>query len=356
MNGFDGQVFQQIVESSTDLIVIIDQERRFQFVNHVVEGLTIEQVLGSRIEDFTPQEYQHIAVTAVQEAFDSGTQVTYEIAALGDKGNLAYYLCRVIPLGDDGSGSQACIISTDITQKRRAEEQLEQWNAELEARVDEQTAVLRSTLEHQHELTRLLQATQERERAHLARELHDEAGGLIATLGLQLTSVFPEGLPASMDRTLTRLHDSIRQISGNLRSSTLDDFGIVAAIEEWLESMSDQPAPAIRFEHTLEAKARFDDSIETVVFRLFQEALTNAIKHAEASVIRISLESETDRLHFRFRDDGIGMPVDTYSKPGHFGIQGMHERVELINGTMEIRSTPGSGTEILVSLPLGPSG
>jgi signal transduction histidine kinase len=209
-------------------------------------------------------------------------------------------------------------------------------------------------------LSRRLLEAQESERRAIARELHDELGQALQALKINLQTVqrFPkengrrvEESIAIVDHTLQQ----VRNLSVDLRPSLLDDLGLVAALEWYV----DRQAKRVGFVGHCVADPqdlRVDPTVETVCFRVAQEALTNIARHAQATEVWVDLRRREQTLFLLVRDDGIGFDVSAARERviggASFGLLGMQERVELAGGHFEIRSAAGRGTEIHVRFPL----
>ena len=210
-----------------------------------------------------------------------------------------------------------------------------------------------------HELAELanhLQSVREDERAHLARELHDELGALLTTAKLDVARIksrLKDQSPEASER-IEHLNESLnsvialkRRIIEDLRPSSLSNLGLVAALEILIREFSEHSE--IRVLGVFEP-VQLSQSGELTVYRLVQEALTNAAKYADAKEIRVELRALPQQVEISVRDDGIGF--DPHSKhPSAHGLLGMRYRVEGEGGTMRVSSQRGAGTQILASLP-----
>ncbi len=197
--------------------------------------------------------------------------------------------------------------------------------------------------------------TAERERARWARELHDSVLQGLGSRRVLLSSALkrgdPERLAAAVAEALEDMGrdiDELRALITELRPATLDQLGLRAALED----LADRVSGAAGIEPALElsiAAGRLDPELETVVYRLVQEALTNVAKHAEASGIALQVSEAEGRLDVLVSDDGCGF--DTEAERDGFGLDGMRERVELVGGELQIESKPGSGTRMMATIP-----
>jgi signal transduction histidine kinase len=213
-----------------------------------------------------------------------------------------------------------------------------------------------------HGLRRGIEAS-EAERQRWARELHDQTlqdmAGLRVALSAARRKGTPEALEAVVDDTIDHLAEGInalRAIITDLRPAALDQLGAKAAIEALVERARATPdAPAIDLRVDLDfeegrASTRQLAGIEEGTYRLVQEAMSNALKHACAGRVDISVVERDGAVHIDVRDDGRGF--DTDRDADGFGLIGMHERVALAGGTLDVRSRPGRGTELHAVLPV----
>jgi len=206
----------------------------------------------------------------------------------------------------------------------------------------------------QQQLVQQLLAVQEAERRHLARELHDEVMQTLTALQMSLDLLaggqptIPSTLTTSM-ALVDDLMEQIRTLSLELRPTVLDELGLAPALEWYCRRQV--PKLGLQPHYTCDpALPRPSPAIETACFRVVQEAVTNVAKHAGATEVWIDLRYETDALHLTIRDQGVGFNVRTnpqqVAQDAGVGLRGMMERMQLIGGRLDIRSTPGRGTEI----------
>lgn len=212
-------------------------------------------------------------------------------------------------------------------------------------------------------LQRIITA-QEEERKRIARELHDETGQALTALVIQLGAA-GEALPPRAGRTrlileqcgqrLRQALDDVRKLISDLRPTLLDDLGLVPALRRHLESVG--TIHGLRTRLRAEGlPARLPSHLETALFRIVQEGVTNAVKHAGASELTVTLALEGDQVLARVQDNGrgfdVGGVVATESARG-FGLLGIRERVTLLGGTLITHSEPCRGTELVARIPLG---
>jgi PAS domain S-box-containing protein len=205
--------------------------------------------------------------------------------------------------------------------------------------------------------------TQEEERKRIARGLHDETSQALTSLTVNLEAVV-EALPLDTDQLKARLKgiqstairtlDEIHKVIWELRPTLLDDLGLTEAVEWLAESNLEAMGITVNLE-TVGAERRLPNKVETALFRIIQEAITNIYRHAEAESASISLEFEDDFVAVHIEDDGRGFDFDKAvgsTRTGRgLGLLSMRERVELLRGTFDIRSQPGQGTQINIQIP-----
>jgi signal transduction histidine kinase len=198
---------------------------------------------------------------------------------------------------------------------------------------------------------------QELERRRLARELHDETGQALTSILLGLRAVEEAGSPDEMTAAASHLRElvvgtlqDVRRLAVQLRPKALDDFGLVAAVEHLVQTFSEATAIRVDLEAQLGEK-RLPAEVETTLYRIVQEALTNIVKHAEASTVSVLLVRRNAGATVVVEDNGRGFDPTGLREEG-MGIVGMRERVELHEGRLTVESTPGSGATLVAEVPL----
>lgn len=209
-------------------------------------------------------------------------------------------------------------------------------------------------------LTERLVMVQESERAHLARELHDEIGQLLTGLSLSLT-VGPRTGEAALrervaqaQRQLAQLSAQVRTLSLNLRPAMLDDLGLLPALAWFTRRYSDQTGIDVRLRHA-GLEGQIPSAVAATAYRVVQEALTNVARHAGVFEVTVQVWSTGELLAAQVMDAGLGFDPEAPDRLATSGLVGMRERVRLAGGTLTVESAPGSGTRILAELPLGMS-
>lgn len=234
------------------------------------------------------------------------------------------------------------------------------WRRSEELRL----ACVRSSSERFRKLSSRIQTLREEERSRISREIHDELGQLLTGTKMQLRLI-EDRLANRNDRTLNPLIDdlvetagtidetidSVRRISSGLRPLALDHLGLAAAVDEESMQFSRRTGIAVNIDVS-EWETPLSAEIETTAFRIFQESLTNAARHAEATRIDVECKVENQLLLLKIRDNGVGIDVSAVNNPASLGLVGMLERASEVGGKVEFTSLPEKGTEVALTIPL----
>ncbi|MBI3014143.1 MAG: HAMP domain-containing protein [Candidatus Tectomicrobia bacterium] len=286
-------------------------------------------------------------------------------------------------LGSDEIGELGHCFEAMRLRLKESIEEVREWNRQLERRVAERTLELE---ERNRELSRLLRenaalyaqvrekeelrgellhkviVAQEEERKRISRELHDETSQSLTALILSLEAALAalrggearERVSASKDLALKSL-EGVHQLIAGLRPSVLDDLGLQAALR-WIAEQTLTPAQVSLHYEVAGTERRLPTEVETVVFRVVQEAITNVVRHARAETVMVSLEFNEDAVAVDIEDDGRGFNVREGMKLGEggrgWGLMGMQERVALCGGELVIDSAPGRGTRVRLAIPV----
>jgi PAS domain S-box-containing protein len=217
---------------------------------------------------------------------------------------------------------------------------------------------VRAGRERQRSLSRRLVEVQETERRYVSRELHDEAGQALTSLlvGLRLLereAEHPEAIVAGvaeLERRVAAVLEDLHRLAADLRPASLDHLGLVAALRQYAEAISDKHGLVVQFE-----AVGFDDrlppDVETALYRIVQESLTNVIRHARATRADVLLQERDDKLIVVIEDNGVGCDTAAAAHSGRLGLFGMRERAEMLGGTLVLESAGGAGTTVLLEVP-----
>jgi signal transduction histidine kinase len=251
-------------------------------------------------------------------------------------------------------------INRDISERKKAEQELQKAHGELENRVAERTAELAQSIELLRLLSLRLLRTQDQERRRIARELHDGVGQYLAAVSMTLESLkIGAASPASLTHKLeeaTRSTEAciseIRTMSHLLHPPLLEELGLASAARWFAEGFAARSG--IRTDIRIpEDLSRLGDDVEIVLFRILQESLTNIYRHSgsKTAIVEIATDSQQAWLEVSDQGNGAGKPSQEPFRPG-MGITGMRERVKDIGGVLEIASDH-TGTRVRAVIPLG---
>lgn len=337
--------FRAMVVGSPSAMLMVNAEGRILLVNPQTEklfGYRQEELLGKPVEMLIPagMRGQHPALRA-------GFQRNPQIRTMGQGRELfglhkdGHQLPVEIGLNPVITHEGQCVMASviDITERLRAQE------------------TLRS-------LPKQLLDAQEAERRRIARELHDEVGQALTASQIKLQDLEAQlrGAAGAQDAAeisamVAHLLQQVRQLSLDLRPSVLDDLGLASAIRWFVRERVPQGKMRVEVDVPL-TLPRAPVAVETALFRAFQSAITNVLRHAEANVIRVSLGYAAPHLTLEVRDDGKGFDLDTARRRarqgGSLGLLGMEEWIRLSGGEILIQSAPGTGTVVRAIVMLQP--
>ncbi len=241
----------------------------------------------------------------------------------------------------------------------RLEKRIQELEAQLNGAEGERLGVAQEHNRELRQLSRRLVEALENERRTMARELHDEAGQSLTALKLGLAQVVrqpgctPE-LKAAIDElrsTADLALDGLHRLALDLRPPSLDRYGLLPALEQWLHAFERQCGFHVKLLARGLDGDRLPEDLETALYRIIQEALTNVARHAHATQTGMVLERRKGRVKLIVEDNGIGFDVDAAVRSGRLGLIGMHERAAMLGGELFIESRPGKGTTVYLELP-----
>jgi signal transduction histidine kinase len=258
-------------------------------------------------------------------------------------------------------------------ERKRMEEALQEAQAGLEKKVAERTAelseanrALQAEIAQRQRVLRRLAGAEETERRRIARELHDRLGQDLTGLKLGLQLARKQGsLTAAVQKSFGKLEQladglmrDVHRLAWELHPAVLDDLGLEAALRRYAGEWSENNGVPVDFHSDGGETPRLPLELETTLYRIAQEALTNVSRHAQARRVSVLLARRADHVSLIVEDDGRGFDADAASNPpaarGRLGLLGMKERVTLAGGTIEIESTPGAGATVFARVPLKP--
>ncbi|HRE37495.1 MAG TPA: PAS domain S-box protein [Chitinophagaceae bacterium] len=333
--------YRTVVEQAIDAIALYDANGKLLDVNTGainLLGYTREELQHMSLKDVLTDD--EIKVRPVQyDVLKTGKSTVKQRSMRKKDGTIVQTEVRSQQLPD----GRFLSVIRDLTDRIKAEEELK-----------ESYKAIRTLTDH-------LQKVREEERAHIAREIHDELGQQltvlkmdIAWLNKKIDASDESPLKIKMKELLTMLDGTVRtvrRISSELRPSLLDDMGLFAAMEWHLEDFSKRTGLETSLVAGKEPE-KLPDNIKTGLYRIFQESLTNVARHANATKVIVKAEVKDKVLRLSIADNGTGFDTSKVKSKKTLGILGMQERSSMMGGDYSITTTPGKGTTIVVSVPI----
>lgn len=337
---------RDMVQSVRDAIVTVNSAKRIVLFNRSAERMfrvPAQQAIGRDLEELLSDCLPQTQLTILMRYLERGWQspaipvTTGIIELVRDEQEFPVELS----LSTTSFRGETLLTSVfrDLSERRRAEHQLFETNRQLQ------------------QLSASLQNVREEERVRIARELHDELGQLltgirmeVSWLGGRLTAEQQNlngkigAIKGQIDQTIA----SVRRISSELRPSVLDDLGFAAAAAWYVDQFSARTGLKVALVLSSDDPEQ-GGAVATALFRVLQESLTNVARHAKASKVEVRVVLRDDEWVLSIRDDGVGFIQDARRQTG-FGLVGMRERVQILDGRFSIRTSPGAGTLIEVAL------
>jgi len=328
---------RNLLENIPDHVLILDRLGRIGYINHTAPGFKREQVLGKHLSTFLQPESSARAEQCLENVFNSGMTCDLEASDVNSRS----YRIRYIPVSQDGTVVSVIVVGTDITEQKRTEKS-------------------------RRHLAERLAFAREDERRSLARQLHDEACQELSAasiyleqLGLKLKRYLPEEASlrsdlSKVDNLIQLTQETLRQTARALHPSILEHYGLVTALRSFTQELSMlTQRPRVVFEVDVSPEfPRFDRMVETSAYRIVQEAITNAFKHAQARRISIKLSLQENSASIVVQDDGRGIGFSAVTDSHGIGLAAIYERAELIGAKVELATRVGQGTSLTLKIPL----
>jgi PAS domain S-box-containing protein len=341
-----------IIRSSMEAIISIDEAQRIVLFNPMAErvfGCSANDAMGTPLSRFIPERFraahekhvERFGVTGVSERPIGKQRLLFGLRANGEEFPLEASISQI----RDASGKLYTVVLRDVTERIKADD------------------ALRASREELRELSANLQNVREEEKTRIARELHDDLGQQLTALKMDLSSVeqaLDAHQPVSSEartrlRGMRRLIDatvaSVRRIAADLRPVMLDDLGLVPAIEWLANDFTNRYG--IEVDRLIEPGGiTFTRHAATTLFRIVQEALTNVVRHAEATRVTLVLRIEGTHCVLQVADNGRGSTAGDTRTEKRFGLLGIRERAHMLGASVTIESPAGRGFTITVVFPL----
>ncbi len=346
----------QLLDLANDAIIARDSESRITFWNKGAESLygwTAEEAAGRNLHALlsTPSESVEEFRAALMEKGDWLGELRHKTRT---GMQIVVQSRHVLQRGANGEVERILEVNRDITERKRAETELLETKQHLEQLVVQRTAALQ-------ELSGRLLRMQDEERRRIARELHDSMGQELSVMKMLLESSLQRGLPDpenknNVEQTLQMAENVLKQVrslSYLLHPPLLDEMGLVPALHWYVEGLSQRSGLQISLMIEPKEFGRLTPELETAVFRIVQESLTNVYKHAQSPFAVVRLEQAESQVRVEVKDAGKGIPEDKMEKLSTsvgVGIGGMRERVRQFGGEVRIFSSD-SGTTVEVVFP-----
>ncbi len=327
--------YRELFENANDVVFTTDLAGEFTSVNRAGENLTgygRDEVSSMNLTAFVAPEHLPVVRRMLERKLTGESEGTrYEIDIVTRDGRRIPMEVHTSLLYQDGRPAGIQGIARDVTERKQAEEALRGLNERLEE-----------------------------EAKRIAHALHDEAGQLLGSVHLALEEFARELPPGARGRLhtvkelLDQIEEELRRLSHELRPTVLDDLGLLPALEFLADRVAKRSGLVITVRGSTEG--RLAPPVETALYRSVQEALTNVARHAQATQVHVEIRRGERSIQCSIRDDGVGFDVSgVQERRGDrgLGLIGIRERAGRLGGTLSIRSTPGQGAEVLMTIPLG---
>jgi PAS domain S-box-containing protein len=335
-----------LLELTQDSVFVIDTEGMVLFWSRGAEamlGYTKAQAVGKIAHELLCTEFPQPFTEIIAELMRAGHWEGDIVKTAKDGRRVVVAGRWALQWGKRDQAPRVLVINSDITQRKHGEELLILQREQLRA------------------LAERLQWVREEDRKKVARDLHDQIGQILTAIKMDMTWI-ARHLPESEVKVLARLREStdsindgvkaVRAICSGLRPGVLDDLGLAAAIEWQASEFSSRNGVHCKVS-VPSVDLHLDGDRATATFRIFQECLTNVIRHAQAKSVRIDLCQGDENILLVVEDDGIGFHQSESSDVlGSLGLLGMKERAQFCGGDVHISSSPGRGTTVTVRVPV----
>ncbi|KEO72321.1 histidine kinase [Anditalea andensis] len=300
------------------------------------------------------QGYESTFLGQIHMNVQKGQTWKGDLKLTNNEGDFVWIKLHLIPILDvNRQVHELMLVSVDESEIMEAQYRSQELHEER----------MEKKLKEQQFRSALILEGQEEERRRISRDMHDGIGQYLTALKYNLEGISAVKAKSEKDRLenakklLQDIIKEVRRISFNLTPVALSDYGIVSVLKKFGEEMSKISKIPVYFENITGFHARLEAKIENNLYRIVQEAVNNAIKYSEAKEIKILLSHNDQFLHLEIRDDGVGFDYEALDRQGYFtatghGIFNIKERVNFIQGVVQVDTAPGQGTAIKIDLPL----
>lgn len=344
----DNRKLALIVKQTADAVMIHDLDGNISFWNSAAQrmfGYAAEDIIGKSAKLLLPANQENELSTDIETIKHLQSIDHYDTQRVARDGKLKDISLSAAPLIDPNTGEvigEICSMR-DITERKQAE-------------------LAEQKLEENRQLTQLIQHHIEDERRSLARELHDELGQYVTaikTFAVAIANKSKDHLPDVESHAQTivaaanHIYDGMHNIIRQLRPGALDNLGLSETLRDVVANWQKQN-PAVQFNLNLSGDLNaLGETININLYRMVQEGVTNALRHAQATQLDIALiQGDAQVLTLTIKDDGVGMAICNVDQTQHFGLLGMRERAQALHGSFHVDSNVGEGTEIKISIPM----
>ncbi len=345
--------YRTLAESSKDIIARINSKGEYLYINPAISLYlpeSHEELIGKTCQLFGISEDKSCCHNVYgRKVFETGQPQEFEFELESPSGKY-FFNWRLFP-EYDGSGKvgTVVVVARDITNRKAMENRL---RAEILHR--------KETEQKLHMLTSRMISSREEERIILARDIHDDLGQILTGLKIDVSLLIAQMTASrhdssaidkllSISSSIDAAFGSIRRIVTNLRPMELDKLGLLQAIRSYLENFQQRSGISCELCSNTN-NIKLDSNSEIALFRIFQESLTNVMRHSNASKIFVIIEEDNICLRLSVRDNGDGISDSELSETGSFGIMGMKERALMIGADISIKGEKGVGTQVTVSI------
>ncbi|MEX1030894.1 MAG: PAS domain S-box protein [Paenibacillaceae bacterium] len=327
------QSLRQLLEfkfalDESSIVAITDERGRIQYVNEMfckISKYSKKELIGKDHRIINSGYHGRAFMTELWQTISSGQVWRGDIKNKAKDGSYYWVNTTIVPFLDEhNSPYQYLAIRNEVTQLKKVEEELKQ-------------------------MMKQVMIIQEEERKRFSRELHDGIGQSLYSLIIQLDRTIADHSSTELEeirRNVAFIIEDVRGLAWELRPSVLDDLGVVPAIRTFLDNYSEHSGIKVQFQSNL--KSRLHAHLETVIYRVIQEALTNVSKYADVSDAHVSIVEADECIEVFIEDHGKGFTRHSQTKG--VGLFSMEERVRGIGGQLIIESTPGQGTKVMLSV------